>query len=150
MRKCEILAISSSGGHWSELSRLFPAFEGFDVEYASTDPGRAGDVPPGRFHALIDANKQTPLRMLRLFWQVLRLVLTLRPAVIVSTGAAPGLLALACGQLVGARAAWIDIFAGAERMTLSGRLARPFADVYLVQWPHLARPNGPHYRGSLL
>jgi hypothetical protein len=35
-------------------------------------------------------------------------------------------------------------------MTLSGRMVKPFADLYLVQWPHLARPDGPHYRGTLL
>ena len=35
-------------------------------------------------------------------------------------------------------------------MTLSGRMVKPFADLYLVQWEHLARPDGPHYRGSLL
>ena len=81
---------------------------------------------------------------------MLGLVLQFRPRVIVTTGAAPGFLAVLLGQLVGARCVWLDIFGLVDRMTLSGRLAKPFADLYLVQWPHLARPNGPHYRGSLL
>jgi len=148
--RCDVLAISSPGGHWVELTRLFPAFEGRSVEYATTDAGRVTDVPGGRLHVLADANKRTPFRLVVCAWQVLRLVLKCRPRVIVTTGAAPGLLAILCGQIVGARCVWLDIFGLVDRMTLSGRMAKPFADLYLVQWPHLARPNGPHYRGSLL
>lgn len=148
--RCDILAISSPGGHWVELTRLFPAFEGRSVEYATTDAGRAGDVPGGRLHVLTDANKRTPWRLLVCAGQVLRLVLRCRPKVIVTTGAAPGFLALLFGQLVGARCVWLDIFGLVDRMTLSGRMAKPLADLYLVQWAHLARPQGPHYRGSLL
>jgi UDP-N-acetylglucosamine:LPS N-acetylglucosamine transferase len=148
--RCDVLAISSPGGHWVELTRLFPAFEGLSVEYATTDAGRAIDVPGGRLHVVPDANKQTPWRLLTCAWAVFRLVLSRRPRVIVSTGAAPGFLAILCGQLVGARCVWLDIFGLVDRMTLSGRMAKPFADLYLVQWPHLARPDGPHYHGSLL
>ena len=148
--RCDVLAISSPGGHWVELTRLFPAFEGRSVEYAATDAGRAIDVPGGRLHVLADANMRTPWRLVVCAWQVLGLVLRFRPRVIVTTGAAPGFLAVLLGQVVGARCVWLDIFGLVDRMTLSGRMAKPFADLYLVQWPHLARPNGPHYRGSLL
>jgi hypothetical protein len=148
--RCDILAISSPGGHWVELTRLFPAFEGRSVEYAGTDAGRAIDVPGGRLHVLADANLRTPWRLVVCAWQVLGLVLRFRPRVIVTTGTAPGFLAVVLGQLVGARCVWLDIFGLVDHMTLSGRMAKPFADLYLVQWPHLARPKGPHYRGSLL
>jgi UDP-N-acetylglucosamine:LPS N-acetylglucosamine transferase len=148
--RCDVLAISSPGGHWVELTRLFPAFEGRTVEYATTDAGRADDVPGGRLHVLADANKRTPWRLFICAWQVFRLMLRHRPRVIVTTGAAPGFLAILFGQVVGARCVWLDIFGLVDRMTLSGRMARPFADLYLVQWEHLARPNGPQYRGSLL
>jgi UDP-N-acetylglucosamine:LPS N-acetylglucosamine transferase len=148
--RCDVLAISSSGGHWVELSRLFDAFEGLEVQFACTDEGRSVDVPPGRFHVLSDANKQTPWRLVVCTMQVARLIALVRPRVVVSTGAAPGLIAIVFAKLVGARAVWVDIFGLVDRMTLSGRLVKPFADVHLVQWPHLAKPDGPHYRGSLL
>lgn len=148
--RCDVLAISSSGGHWAELSRLFIAFDGLDVQFACTDAGRIADVPPGRFHILMDANKRTPWRLVVCTLEIARLIATVRPRVIVSMGAAPGLIAIVLGRLIGAKAVWVDIFGLVERMTLSGRLVKPFADVYLVQWPHLAKANGPHYRGSLL
>lgn len=148
--RCDVLAISSSGGHWVELSRLFDAFEGLEVQYACTDGGREADVPAGRFHVLTDANKQTPWRLVVCTFEIVRLIASVRPRVIVSTGAAPGLIASVIGKLTGAKAAWVDTIGLVDHMTLSGRMVRPFADVHLVQWPHLARPNGPHYRGSLL
>lgn len=148
--RCDVLAISSPGGHWVELTRLFPVFDGLTVEYATTDPGRAIDVPGGRLHVFPDANKRTPWRLLACAWHVLRLVLQFRPRVIVTTGAAPGFLAVLFGQLVGAHCVWLDIFGLVDRMTLSGRMAKPLTDLCLVQWPHLAHPDGPHYRGSLL
>jgi UDP-N-acetylglucosamine:LPS N-acetylglucosamine transferase len=133
-----------------ELTHLFPAFDGRTVEYATADPGRASDVAGGRINVLADANQRTPWRLLICAAQTLRLVMSVRPRVVLTTGAAPGLLAIVFGKLAGARTVWIDTVAGVERMTLSGRLARRFTDVYLVQWPHLARPNGPYFRGSVL
>lgn len=148
--RCDVLAISSPGGHWVELTRLFPSFEGMTVEYATTDPGRCIDVPGGHLHVFSDANKLTPWKLLVCAWEIFSLVARYRPRVIVTTGAAPGFIAAVFGKLFGARTVWIDIFGLVERMTLSGRMVKPFADVRLVQWPHLAKPNGPHYKGSLL
>jgi len=149
-RRCDVLAISSPGGHWVELTRLFPAFEGLAVAYATTDAGRADDVPDRQLNVIADANKRTPWLFVVCAAQVFRLIARTRPRVIVTTGTAPGFLAAVFGKLFGAKTVWIDIFGLVERMTLSGRLVKPFADVHLVQWPHLARPNGPHYKGSLL
>ena len=72
-----------------------------------------------------------------------------RPDVVVSTGAAPGYLALRCAKLLGARTVWIDSVANVEELSLSGRIASTKADLCLTQWPHLAAgPVG--YEGSVL
>ena len=69
---------------------------------------------------------------------------------VVTTGAAPGLVALALAKLfAGSRTVWIDSIANTERLSLSGRLARPVADAWLTQWPHLARPGGPEHWGAV-
>jgi hypothetical protein len=41
----KILAVSSGGGHWIELLRVRPAFEGADVVYVTVRRDYAGDVP---------------------------------------------------------------------------------------------------------
>ena len=48
------------------------------------------------------------------------------------------------------RTMWIDSVANTERLSLSGWLARPVADAWLVQWEHLSRPKGPSYWGAVL
>jgi hypothetical protein len=53
------------------------------------------------------------------------------------------------GRLLGARTIWLDSIANAERISLSGRLVRPFASVWLTQWEHLARGTRPEYAGQV-
>ena len=74
-----------------------------------------------------------------------------RPEVIITTGSAPGLVGIALAKLVSrARTIWIDSIANVERLSASGMQARHFADVWLTQWPHLSKPGGPEYWGSVL
>jgi len=149
-RRRRILAISSGGGHWLQLQRMRTCFEGHDIAYATVHASARADVPGARFYALRDASRWNKLGLVVLAWQTLRVVLRERPEVVVTTGAAPGLLGLACARLVGARTLWIDSIANADKLSLSGRLAGRFADLWLTQWPHLERPSGPHFRGTVV
>jgi UDP-N-acetylglucosamine:LPS N-acetylglucosamine transferase len=145
-----VLAVASGGGHWMQLIRLRPAFEGCEVEFASVHPMYAADVPGCRFHRIADANRWNPHRLLltaaRLMWVLLRF----RPDVVVTTGAAPGVLALLLARRLGRRTVWVDSIANLEQMSMSGQRARRHADLWLTQWPHLAAADGPQYRGSVL
>jgi UDP-N-acetylglucosamine:LPS N-acetylglucosamine transferase len=145
-----ILAISSGGGHWVQLLRLRPAFEGHRVTYVTVSRAYAADVPGCRFRAIPDATRWSKLRLLHLAFRVAWVVLTERPAVVVSTGAAPGYFAVRLGKWLGARTIWIDSIANVERLSLSGQRIGPHADLWLTQWPHLVRPEGPHFLGGVL
>ena len=156
-RKTRLLAISSGGGHWVQLLRLRPAFEGCEVIFSSVLPAYAQDVKGERFIAIRDATRWDlvvfVLMVLRVVWVVLRV----RPDIIISTGAAPGYVAIRVGRAIGARTAWVDSIANVEEMSYSGRKAAACADLWLTQWEHLARPRGgdegrrtPHFRGSVI
>ena len=69
---------------------------------------------------------------------------------VVSTGAAPGYVAIAIGRRFGARTLWLDSIANVEQLSLSGERAIRHADLVLTQWPHLAREGQVEYRGSVL
>jgi UDP-N-acetylglucosamine:LPS N-acetylglucosamine transferase len=99
---------------------------------------------------VIDANRWQKIRLLWQLVQITILIARLRPNVIVSTGAAPGYFAIRLGRLMRARTIWIDSIANAERLSLAGRMAGRYADLWLTQWPHLARPEGPQYEGAVL
>jgi UDP-N-acetylglucosamine:LPS N-acetylglucosamine transferase len=146
----KVLAVASSGGHWAQLLRLRSAFEGHEAVFVTTQSDSRGDVASHRFHCIPDANRNSKLRMVLLMLRTFLVVLRERPDVVVSTGAAPGYFALRFGRLFGARTLWLESIANAEELSLSTKLVRPYADLLLTQWPHLARPEGPHYRGSVL
>jgi UDP-N-acetylglucosamine:LPS N-acetylglucosamine transferase len=146
----KLLAISSGGGHWVQLLRLRPAFEGCNVVYARVKEGYRVDVGNERFHVISDANRCNKWALLRSAFAVFRVVIRERPDIVISTGAAPGLFGVAIGSLLGARTIWVDSIANGEELSLSGHPARRFADLWLTQWPHLAAKDGPSYRGSIL
>jgi UDP-N-acetylglucosamine:LPS N-acetylglucosamine transferase len=138
-RPC-VLAISSRGGHWTQLRRLRRAFAGCNITWASTDRDLAREVAPDQFVFVPDASRWDRVKLAWSILSVLWLVIRLRPDAIVSTGAAPGFFALRFGKLLGARTLWLDSFANSEELSLSGRKASAFADLTLTQWPHLGEP----------
>ena len=144
-----ILAVASSGGHWVQLRRLRPAFAGHDVAYVTTARAHRPEVGTARFYAVRDGNRSNKLTLLMSALQIAWVLLRERPDIVISTGAAPGYLAIRWGKLVGARTVWIDSVANVEELSLSGRLASARVDLCLTQWPHLAA--GPvYYKGSVL
>jgi UDP-N-acetylglucosamine:LPS N-acetylglucosamine transferase len=158
-RRPRVMAVASPGGHWVQLQRLRPAWDGCDVVYVTTDPDSRAQIlqdaaargqPVPAFHAVTDASMWQKLRLVRQMIEVALLVLRYRPTAIISTGAAPGYFALRAGRLIGARTIWVDSIANAEELSLAGSKAGPHADLWLTQWPDLARPGGPNYAGSVI
>ena len=158
-RPPRVLAVASAGGHWIQLCRLAPAWSGCRVDYMTTDPGLRGCVedaaaalgePPPGFHMIIEVNRWQKLRLIRSVLQIAFILLRIRPDVVITTGAAPGFLALRLGRLMGARTVWVDSIANADELSLSGKMAGKHCDLWLTQWEHLAAPEGPDFRGSVI
>jgi hypothetical protein len=147
------MAIASAGGHWIQLRRLAPAFDGADVFYVGVVDACAADVPADvGYYTVPNITRLSGTNLLRLVPRLLFILIKERPGVVVTTGSAPGLIAIAMARtLIGARTIWVDSIANCERMSTSGKLARAFATVWLTQWPHLANENGqPSFWGSVL
>ncbi len=158
-QRLKVLAMSSTGGHWVQLLRLAPAWDGCDVTYATATGDfrervaelavRRGQPAPG-YAVFTDANRWQKAKLVRQLLEVALILLKVRPDVIITTGASAGYFAIRLGKLMGARCCWLDSIANAEELSLSGRKAGPHADLFLTQWPELARPEGPHFRGAVL
>lgn len=144
-----VLAVASGGGHWVQLLRLRPAFEGSEVTWMTTQADYAKDVGE-RLIVVRDANLWNKWALAQMFLQVGWRLLVLRPDVVVTTGAAPGFAAVLFGRLVGARTVWIDSIANSEELSASGARVGRWAHVWLTQWEHLARPGGPAYWGGVI
>ncbi len=149
-KRVKLLALSSGGGHWVQLLRLREAFEGADVIYATVKEGYRADVGEADFRVVPDGNIWSKFNLLRSAAGVFWLILRTRPDVVITTGAAPGYFAVRFGKWLGARVIWLDSVANAEELSNSGRKAGPFVDLWLTQWPHLAKEGGPQFIGSVI
>ena len=133
-----------------QLLRLVPAFLNCDVTFVTVDELYREQVPNYKFYAVNDATRWDKFGLLRMSLRVGWIIVRERPDVIVSTGAAPGYVALRLGRILGAKTIWIDSIANIEELSLSGQKIGPYADLWLTQWKHLARSVGPHYLGSVV
>jgi UDP-N-acetylglucosamine:LPS N-acetylglucosamine transferase len=130
--------------------RVLSAFDDHEIVLVTTDAGCRSESGRRKFHVVTAANRWELLRCAKLALQILWLIARERPDIVFSTGATPGTFAVIFGRLSGARTIWLDSIANADQVSMSGRIARRFSDLWLTQWPHLASADGPEYAGAVL
>jgi UDP-N-acetylglucosamine:LPS N-acetylglucosamine transferase len=146
----KVLAVASGGGHWIQLLRLRPAFVDSDVVFVGVSETYRSQVAEYKFHSVNDATRWNKFGVLKLALKIASIIWKEKPDVIISTGAAPGYLAIRIGRLFGAKTIWLDSIANVESMSMSGEMVRRHANLWLTQWPALEKPEGPFFRGSVL
>jgi UDP-N-acetylglucosamine:LPS N-acetylglucosamine transferase len=144
--------VASSGGHLNELLKVTQScINGSTFAVTTSAMVHSALNSVGPTYAVGECNRQHPFRVMLLLVRCARIVGRQRPDVIISTGAAVGCVMCLLAKLVGARIIWLDSITNVERLSLSGRLVRPFADLFLVQWPDLAEKyRGVEYVGAAL
>jgi UDP-N-acetylglucosamine:LPS N-acetylglucosamine transferase len=146
----KILAVSSGGGHWVELIRLLPAFSGNIVVFATVDKVYRSEAGTARFYTIQDVTRWNKLRWVQTFAKLAYILLREKPDVVISTGALPGYFSLRLAKWFGIKTIWVDSIANVEELSMSGQSIGKHADLWLTQWPQLAKPEGPFYKGTVL
>ncbi|MCK0770254.1 UDP-N-acetylglucosamine transferase subunit ALG14 [Chromohalobacter canadensis] len=141
----KILYVASFGGHWVQLLRLSELITADESVFVST----WGQHNKAASYYLEDFSVRELWAGLRQLPKALRIVKICNPDLIVSTGAAPGLLMLFAGFLLRRKTLWVDSIANSQRLSLSCRAAQRFATRTLTQWPQL-ETRRVHYLGKLL
>lgn len=129
---------------------LRPAFAAHECLFVTTLAGLPQRAGITGFRLVRDCNADEKAAALICGAQLARIMLAFRPHRIVTTGALPGLLALALGKAVGAKGLWIDSVANVEELSAAGRMARRIATQHLSQWPHVAMASGTSFAGRVL
>jgi len=121
-----------------ELLRLQPAFEGHELMYMSTHESFASSFKGYPYYTVPDFSQWNTYKMPSVALKMYRIFSQIKPDVIFTTGAAPGVLALLVGKLFGAKTIWVESLCHAEKVSISGKMCAAFADRVYTQWPHLA------------
>ena len=145
----KIIAIASAGGHWIQLQRIMPAFQNTEVVFVSTKSSFRDLVPENKFYSVRDFNRNNKGFIIPVLFQLFQIIIIERPHCIITTGAAPGLIALVLGKLLFRKTIWLDSIANVKELSMSGRIAAHFADRVYTQWPSLATKK-VIYAGNVL
>lgn len=147
-----ICLAASAGGHISQLLKLSKSWDEYKTFSVTTTNVVVEQIRKyGNVYVVGESNHQHPLRIITTLTRCLKVVIHEKPDVVISTGAAAGCIMCFLGKLFGAKIVWIDSITNVGRISLSGRLVRPIADLFLVQWPQLAEKySNVEYAGTLI
>lgn len=152
-RNPKLLAISSPGGHWIQLTRLCKDLERrYDIIYAMPGAlfGTSGTLKGYKVYSVTDVSADDKWRLIPCGLKVLYILLRERPKAILSTGAAPGAVAIWLGKLLGIRTIWVDSIANVKQISRAGKLVQQHADIFLTQWEHLSNGQNILFKGAVL
>lgn len=137
--KLRICLAASAGGHMSQLLKLAESWQGHETFYVTTTEVMREKLSRlGAVYVVGECNREYPGRVAKVLLRCVKIIFREKPDVVISTGAAAGCMLCLLGKMLGAKIVWIDSITNVERISLSGRMVRRFADLFLVQWPDLA------------
>jgi UDP-N-acetylglucosamine:LPS N-acetylglucosamine transferase len=150
--RADILLVCTAGGHLLQLVSLRRAWLGYSTAWVTDDTSDARSLLRAeRVYYGFGPAARSLSNLVRNLWLAYRLISDLRPAVVVSTGAAMCVPFAWMARLRGVKVCYIESVTRVTAPSLTCRLVRPVAHRVYVQWPELApRVPGSIYVGSVL
>jgi UDP-N-acetylglucosamine:LPS N-acetylglucosamine transferase len=141
------MLVGSAGGHLAQLMRLRPWWQDHDRTWVTFDKPDARSLLAGEsvIWAYHPTTRNIP-NLVRNFVLAVRHVRRVRPDLVVSTGAAVAVPFFVVARLLRIPVVYVEVFDRIDSPTLSGRLCRPIATRFCVQWPE----QQAHYPGSIV
>jgi beta-1,4-N-acetylglucosaminyltransferase len=136
----KVALICSIGGHLTEMMRLMDAFEGHDIFFVTHQSPRTELIDERKYFI-----KELGNNWLRVFLSIItfmKIFMSERPSVIVSTGSEIAIPAFYAAKLLKIPSIFIESWCCVYNTTGAGRLVYPVSDVFLVQWPSLVEKYG--------
>lgn len=126
-----------------------------EVAFASSCPEYADSAIvktlQAEFFTFPEASRWSKWRLLMQALRIAVIVKTVRPDVVLSTGASCGFFAIRISKLLyGSKAIWVDSMANVEHPSMAGEKAAKHCDLCLTQWEDVADGEAFQFRGSVL
>ena len=142
----QVLFISSTGGHFSELLQLKPLFKKYD-SYIITEKDKTNEnikLEYGDKCYFLPYGTRSKIftYIFKYFYLCLKtifLYIKIRPKYIVTTGTHTAVPMCYLGKLFGSKIIFIETYANSESKTLSGRMIYPIANLFIVQWESMLK-----------
>lgn len=146
----KIALVCSHGGHLTEILYLMDAFQGHEVFFVTYDSPRTRTLKHKKY--LLKNIGTNPIRLLMSFAKFLVIFMIEKPKLVVSTGSEIAIPAFILAKFVGIRTIFIESWCRVRTKSWTGRTLYFVADLFLVQWPELAKIYGKKalYRGSVI
>lgn len=160
----QLLVILGGGGHTTEILRLVDLFVAQGAPFVYTylltwedtlseqrirqsGPVYRVNRPSYKSYSSLHQLAGT----LRALGQTLRIMLRVRPQAVVTAGPAIAVPVAVWARLLGSKVVFIETGSRVTHLSRTGRLMRPLANYYFVQWPTLlAEHPRAIYAGRLL
>jgi UDP-N-acetylglucosamine:LPS N-acetylglucosamine transferase len=135
-----VLMVCSSGGHLAQLLRLRTWWEHRERTWVTFDTRDAESSLAGERVVIghFPTTRNIP-NLLRNAVLAVRMLLRDRPDVIVSNGAGLAVPFFWVGWLLRIPSVWVEVYDRIDSPTMTGRLVRPVASLFCVQWPEQLR-----------
>jgi UDP-N-acetylglucosamine:LPS N-acetylglucosamine transferase len=132
--------------------KISDSWTGYDVVFVTTNSDVAGELlKRAPTYIVGECNRNNFFKVAMVFWRCMKILYRTKPNVIISTGAAAGCILCFLGKLKGAKIIWLDSITNRKKLSLSGRMVRVIADLFIVQWPELAaKYSNVEYVGSVI
>ncbi len=148
--KNKIMLVASPGGHFVELSLVAECLQDMHVMIVSTYDEKPSFMHGDEYFQVSDFSRDNAQVMFKVLRECYRILKKNKPKLIVTTGAAPGLIMAIVGRFFGIKSIWIDSIANSQYISLSGKIAKAFGIKVFSQWESVAKSSNSEYHGKLL
>lgn len=148
-KKLKLCLISSSGGHYEQLSMLKPLGEKYDIFWVTEKTDYKGNADY-YLYATGSNDKMVLFKLIANCFKTLYFWIKEKPNFIITTGTLVALPVCFFAKLLRKKVIFIETFARVTDCTRMGKLMYKIADLFIYQWEELSEfyPNGV-YGGSI-
>ncbi len=130
----KVCLVCSAGGHLSELMQLKKFYSGYEHFYLTFRRPDSEGLAEKENVFFVSDPARNPLKFVLNFFQSLKIFLTEKPDVIISTGAGVALGEIFTAKLFRKKIVFVESFCRISSPSVTARIVYPFADLFFVQW----------------
>lgn len=131
-----VLFVSSAGGHLSQLLQLEPWWAHHDRHWVTFDlPDAHSKLQDESITFAYYPTTRNVLNTIRNSWLAFKTIRKHKPDVIISNGAGVAFPFFLMAKLFRINTVYLEVYDRINSKTLTGKLCKPLATEFLVQWP---------------